>query len=280
MSQPTESPSVEERTLGLFGRHRALVGMIHVGALPGTPRSRCSIDELLVNAARDASLLADAGFDALILENMHDVPYLRRSVGPEIIASMSVIARALRETVELPLGLQILAGANREALAAAQAADCSFIRAEGFSYASVADEGLLEEADAGPLLRYRKAIGAEGIAILADVRKKHSAHALTADVSFEEQVETMEFMGADGVIVTGAATGRSVDMQEVIRAGGASGLPVITGSGACAQTIADLLQHADAAIIGSATKVNGRWDQPVDPARAEAIVRAARARHA
>ena len=81
MSQPAESPSVEERTRGLFGRHRALIGMIHVGALPGTPRSHSSIDELLVNAARDAGLLADAGFDALLIENMHDVPYLRhRSV--------------------------------------------------------------------------------------------------------------------------------------------------------------------------------------------------------
>lgn len=280
MSQPAESPSVEERTQQLFGRHRALVGMIHVGALPGTPRNRCSIDELLVTAARDASLLADAGFDALIIENMHDVPYLRRNVGPEIVASMGVLARALRETVELPLGIQILAGANREALAVAQAADCGFIRAEGFAYASVADEGLLEEADAGPLLRYRKAIGAEGIGILADVRKKHSAHALTEDVSLEDQIETVEFMGADGVIITGAATGRSVDSEELTSAGGCSGLPVITGSGACANTIADLLQHADAAIIGSATKVDGRWDRPVDLARAKAIVDAARARHA
>ena len=280
MSQPDQSVSVEEQTRELFGRHRALVGMVHVGALPGTPRSRCGIDELLVNAARDASLLADAGFDALLIENMHDLPYLKRNVGPEIIASMSVIARALRETVELPMGIQILAGANRAALAVAQSADCGFIRAEGFAYASVADEGLLEEADAGPLLRYRKSIDAEGIAVLADVRKKHSAHALTADVPLEEQVETIEFMGGDGVIVTGSATGRPVDTDEVVRAGNASGLPVITGSGACAETIALLLDHADAAIIGSATKTDGRWDQPVDPARAQAIVRAARARHA
>ncbi|MAJ46536.1 MAG: hypothetical protein CBC35_04425 [Planctomycetes bacterium TMED75] len=280
MSQSAQSPTPEQRTRELFGRHRALVGMVHVGALPGTPRNRCGIDELLVNAARDASLLADAGFDALLIENMHDLPYLKRTVGPEIVASMSVIARALRETVELPLGVQILAGANREALAVAQSADCRFIRAEGFAYASIADEGLLEEADAGPLLRYRKAIDAEEIAILADVRKKHSAHALTADVSLEEQVETIEFMGGDGVIVTGPATGRRVDTDEVVRAGTASGLPVITGSGACAETIAQLLDHADAAIIGSATKVDGRWEQPVDLARAQAIVGAARVRHA
>ena len=64
----------------------------------------------------------------------------------------------------------------------AHATGARFVRAEGFAYAAVADEGLLEEADAGPLLRHRKAIGAEDVAIWSDVRKKHSAHAITGDL--------------------------------------------------------------------------------------------------
>ncbi len=41
----------------------------------------------------------------------------------------------------------------------------------------------------------------------ADVKKKHSAHAITADVDIGETAATVEFMRADAVIVTGAATG-------------------------------------------------------------------------
>src|SRR6185295_17642379 len=107
----------------------------------------------------------------------------------------------------LPLGVQVLAGANKEALAVAHAAGCQFIRAEGFVFAHVADEGLMPEADAGSLLRYRRAIGAEHIAVLADIKKKHSSHAITADVDLAETAKAAEFFGAEGVVVTGTATG-------------------------------------------------------------------------
>ena len=279
MTNQNGTQDAEDRTRDLFGRHRALVGMIHVGALPGTPKGVLTIDQLITNAARDGALLAEAGFDALLVENMHDLPYLRRNVGPEIVAGMTVIARALRETLDLPTGIQVLAGANREALAVAQSADCGFIRAEGFAYASVADEGLLEEADAGPLLRYRRAIGADGVRVLADVRKKHSAHAITSDVPLDEQVRTAEFMGADAVVVTGSATGRAVDRRELEQAAAASTLPTIVGSGACRDTVAELLDMADAVIVGSAAKLDGRWQHGVDPGRAAGIVEAARSRH-
>lgn len=279
MSTTTDRTIAIERTTAIFGRHRALVGMIHVGALPGTPRHEHSIDELLVSAARDASTLSDAGFDALIVENMHDVPYMRREVGPEIVASMSIIARAIRETIDLPLGVQILAGANQAALAVARSAGCTFIRAEGFAYASVADEGILDEADAGKLLRYRRMISADSIAILADVCKKHSSHAITADVSFEHHVDTLAFMGADGVIVTGKATGHPVDSDELAVATSACEIPVIVGSGADEDSISGLLSNSDAVIVGSAIKENRHWSRPVDPAHAECVVAAARAVH-
>ena len=63
-------------------------------------------------------------------------------------------------------------------------------------FAAVADEGLLPDADAGPLLRYRKQIGAERVKILADIKKKHSAHALTADIEVGEMAKAAEFFGA------------------------------------------------------------------------------------
>ena len=85
-------------------------------------------------------MLADAGFDAILLENMHDAPYLLREVGAETIAAFTRVACEVRAAVNLPLGVQILAGANRAALGVALAAECAFIRAEGFVFAGVADE--------------------------------------------------------------------------------------------------------------------------------------------
>ncbi|MHC4947349.1 MAG: BtpA/SgcQ family protein [Planctomycetota bacterium] len=264
----------------IFGRERALIGMVHVAALPGTPRSRLGVADVARQAAGEARLLADAGFDAVIVENMHDLPYLLRDVGPEITASMTAVAAAVRAAVALPLGVQILAGANRASLAVAHAVGAEFIRAEGFVFASVADEGLLADADAGPLLRYRRAIGAEAVRILADVKKKHSAHAITADVDVAEIARAAEFFGADGVIITGVATGLPIRVDDLGTARVATELPLVVGSGVTPDSIGDLFAYADAIIVGSWFKRDGLWSNPPDPDRARAMVAAAEAARA
>lgn len=259
----------------IFGSAKALVGMIHVGAMPGTARGGEPISMIAGRAVEEAWLLAEAGFDALIVENMHDTPYLRRQVGPEVVAGMTVVAEAVRAAVDIPLGIQILAGANRAALAVAHAVDLQFIRAEGFVFASVADEGVLEEADAGPLLRYRKSIGADRVKIIADVKKKHSAHSITQDVSLAETVRAAEFFGADGVIVTGTSTGRPTSVDDLLRARQATTAPLAVGSGATPDTLRELFEYADAVIIGSWYKIKGDWRNPPDAGRVKELVAAA-----
>lgn len=259
----------------IYGIPKAVVGMVHVGALPGTPRHESSLDEIVERAVGEARLLEEGGFDAVIVENMHDVPYMRREVGPEIVAGMTSVARAVRGAVSIPVGVQVLAGANRAAVAVAQAGGLGFIRAEGFVYSAVADEGLLDEADAGGLLRYRRMIGAEGVRIVCDIKKKHSAHAITADVDIAEYARAAEFCGADGVIVTGVATARPTDVNDLRAVRVATKLPLAVGSGTTPDNIREMFEHADAVIIGTWFKEGGDWKNPPDPARIEAMVKAA-----
>jgi membrane complex biogenesis BtpA family protein len=261
----------------IFGRDKALVGMVHVAALPGTPRHKLPISDIIAHAVADAKMLTDAGFDALMIENMHDVPYVRRDVGPEIVSAMTMIGCAVRRATALPLGVQILAGANHQALAVAHACDAQFIRAEGFVFASVADEGLIEEADAPKLLRYRKMIGAEKIAILADIKKKHSSHAITADVNSGEMTKAAEFFGADGVIITGIATGQAIRIDDLGAARLATNLPLIVGSGVIPEKVVELFAYADALIVGSWYKREGAWSNPPDAKRCQDLVAAVKA---
>lgn len=252
----------------------ALIGMIHVGALPGAPRSSRKVGELARAAVAEAAVLAEGGVDAIILENMHDVPYLNRRVGPEIVAAMTAVCSAVRESVTLPLGVQVLAGANREAVAVAHASSCQFVRCEGFVFAHVADEGLMPEADAGPLLRFRKMIGAEDVAIIADVKKKHSSHAVTADVNIAETAKAAVFFGADGVVVTGAATGEPTSVDDVVAVAEAIDQAVFIGSGVTPDSVISMAPYVDAFIVGSFLKRDGRWENEPDPARVAAMVKA------
>lgn len=135
---------------------------------------------------------------------MHDIPYIQNEmIGPEVIASMTRIATEVKKIVsKTPCGIQILASGNVQALAIAKAANFQFIRAEGFVFSHIADEGFTD-ACAGRLLRYRKQIDAENIQIFTDLKKKHSSHSITSDVSLLETVHAAEFFLTDGVILTG-----------------------------------------------------------------------------
>ena len=272
------NPYPPRGTASILGSDRAIVAMIHLPALPGSPRSTLSPREIARHAVEEARVLAAAGFDAILIENMHDAPYLMRGVGEETVAAFTRAACEVRAAVDLPLGIQVLAGANRAALSVALAAECSFIRAEGFVFAAVADEGLLHEADAGPLLRYRRALGAvaERIAIFCDIKKKHTANAITADTSLADHAHAAQFFGADGVIVTGNSTGVATPISDLSAARKACRLPVLAGSGATASSVREVLAVADAVIVGSDLKVDGVWWNPLDPARIDAFVRAAR----
>ena len=257
-----------------FSTAKPVLGMIHVGALPGTPAHRDSLDRIIRQAETEAALYRYAGVHGLMVENMHDTPYLKGAVGPEITAAMTAAASAVKAKSGLPVGIQILAGANREALAVALAAGLDFIRAEGFTFAHVADEGLMESC-AADLLRYRREIGADAVQVWADVKKKHSSHAITSDVGIGATAHAAEFMRSDAVIVTGSFTGDAASLQDLEETKHSTSLPVLLGSGVTAENLADFFAQADGFIVGSAFKKHGDWRESPDPSK----IRAFMARH-
>eukprot|EP00741_Cyanophora_paradoxa_P010612 tig00020537_g10256.t1 len=269
-----------ERFRSVFGNKKPVIAMIHVDALPGTPKSTGSVREIIDKAVKEAAIYREAGVDSVMIENMHDVPYMRGKVGPEIVASMSTVALQVKQALgPIPCGIQVLAGANREAIAIAHAADLDFVRCEGFVFAHVADEGIFESC-AGDILRYRKAIGADRVQVFTDVKKKHSSHAITADVNIAETAKAAEYFLSDGVIVTGVSTGALADLQEISSCKRACKIPVLVGSGVAQKNVEDYLKASDGVIIGSDLKIDGNWAKGVDPARTRAFmdhVRALRA---
>lgn len=261
-----------EKFQSIMGREKALIGMVHLLPLPGTPSYGGSLQAIVDAALRDAATLKEAGFDALLLENMHDLPYLNREVGHEVSSAMTMLGYLIKRAFNLPTGIQILAGANHPALAAAHAAGLDFIRAEGFVFGHLADEGWMN-SDAGPLLRYRKQIGAEHIAIFTDIKKKHSAHAVSADVSLAETAEAALFFQSDGLIITGNSTGKAASSQDLqslqhIQA------PILVGSGITVGNCLEYKALSQGLIVGSSLKLEGNWENAVEYERAAALASA------
>lgn len=258
----------------MFGRKCSIIGVIHLPPLPGSAGYKGSMDEILDAALNDAITYKKESVDALLVENMHDAPYLKGYVEPETVAAMAVVASAVKSQAMLPTGVQLLAAANLESLGVAVSCGLDFIRAEGFVFAHVGDEGL-HESSAAVLLRRRAYLKGEHIRIFADIKKKHSSHAITSDVSLTETARTAEFFGADGVVVTGGFTGDPADARDVESVRLATSAKVLVGSGVTAENIRDYSEHADALIVGSAFKHEGNWRNQVDPERVKRLMASA-----
>jgi len=264
-----------------FGRRmrlsRSLIGMVHLAPLPGSPRWSGSMERVQAAALADAQALVEGGMDALLLENHGDAPFSPRRVEPATVAAMATVAAAVaRAFPQVPLGINVLKNDGRAALAVAVAAGARFIRVNVHAGAVVADQGLVH-SDAYALLRDRRLLDAD-VRLFADVQGKHAVP--LAPVELEQEARDLVHRGlADGLVVSGKATGEATPVADVKRVRSAvPDTPLLVGSGATPETAAELLSIADALIVGTALKRDGRVGNPVDPARVRRLVDAARGR--
>jgi membrane complex biogenesis BtpA family protein len=255
-------------------RNALLTGVVHLPPLPGSPRAELSAREVARRAAEDARILLAAGFDAALVENFGDAPYLPR-VGPVTVSAMTVAALAVRDACpKMKLGINVLRNDAEAALAIAVAAGADFVRVNVHTGARVTDQGLIE-GRAGETLRMRRALGAESVRIWADVDVKHSAP--LAPRSIEDEAKDLESRGlADAVLVTGEGTGRPVDIDklEAVRRGVTK--PVFVASGATVESLERLASQCDGVLVGSALRKDGKAGGPIDAARAKTFAEAFR----
>ncbi|HOK70193.1 MAG TPA: BtpA/SgcQ family protein, partial [Bacillota bacterium] len=224
------------------------------------------------HAVEEALAYEEGGIDGIILENSGDYPFLAPGdVGFETVATMTAVACAVRDAIEIPFGVILNWNAAIPAMAVAKASGAAFIRVNEWVNAYVSNSGIIE-GDSGNILRYRKNIGAENVKILADVNVKHGAHALVADRSISDQAWDAEYYDADVIIVTGTKTGSAAPLEkiEAVRAG--TSLPVITGSGLCVENAEDIMPLVDGAIVGTSLKENGVWWGRVQVDRVKELV--------
>ena len=232
---------------------RNLIGMIHLPPLPGAPRYDGSMQNILESAMKDATALASASFDGLMIENFNDAPFYKDQVPPETVASLTRCSHEIRTAFPaLPIGVNALRNDALSALAIAEATDCDFIRVNILCGAAVTDQGLIE-GKAAELARLRSHLESD-VMVWADLNVKHAQPLVAYD---EDQflADLVKRGQANVVILSGSGTGRPTDSVIVNRVKSKSAVPVAVGSGV---TIDNLSAYgADHLIVGTSLKVNG-----------------------
>ena len=256
----------------LFQFHRKVfIGVVHLKPLPGAPRHRAGIGDIIKSAVADAVAYERGGAHAVFIENFGDVPFTKTNVGPETIAAMTAAGCAVRAAVKLPIGFNVLRNDACAALALCAACGGDFIRVNVHSGAMLTDQGLIE-GDAYHTLRYRKSI-APGAQIFADVHVKHAVP--LGDWSLEDAAnDTLERGLADALIVSGVGTGKAAELDDVKRVRAACPRArILLGSGVNIENAKEFLQIAAGAIVGSSLKRNGKLSNPVDARRVAALAK-------
>lgn len=259
----------------VFGDLKPVIGMVHIGALPGTPLFDPSLD--LVAAARaDLQALQSAGFDAVMFGNENDRPY-EFDVDTASTATMASIIGQLKSEITVPFGVNVLWD-PMSTVALGAATGAAFVR-EIFTGVYASDMGSWS-TDAAAAMRYRDRLGRSDMAMLYNVSAEF-AHSLDQR-SLPDRARSAVFSSIpDAVLVSGQITGEAAALSdlEAVKAV-LPDTPVMANTGVKHDTVAEVLRVADGCIVGSSLKIDGDTWKAIDPARAADFMAKARSARA
>jgi membrane complex biogenesis BtpA family protein len=257
----------------LFGTRKPVIGVIHLLPLPGSAKWDGQMEPIFLRAEQEAAALASGGVHAIVIENFFDAPFTKSRVDTSTACALSLVAKRIMSICELPIGINVLRNDGRTALAIAATVGAQFIRVNVLTGAMVTDQGIIE-GEAHELMLYRKQLGMhKQIKILADVMVKH-ADPLSPNTNIKQVAkDTVLRGGADGVIVSGIATGSGPDMDDVRAVRDAlPETPLFIGSGTTRENVKELLSVADGVIVATTLKRQGLLENPVDVERVRQLV--------
>lgn len=255
----------------IFKTTKPIIGMVHIGALPGTPLFDPALD-LFAAARADLLALQDAGFDAVMFGNENDRPY-EFSVDVASTATMAAIIGQLRADITVPFGVNVLWD-PMSSIALGAATGAAFVR-EIFTGTYASDMGPWTP-DAGKAMRYRNRLGRPDMAMLYNISAEF-AHSLDQRALPDRARSAVFSSIPDAVLVSGQITGEAAALSdlEAVKAV----LPdtaVMANTGVKHETVADVLAIADGCIVGSSLKVDGHTWNAIDPDRARDFMQRAK----
>lgn len=270
-------------TKELFGTEKTIIAMLHLDALPGDPRFRYgdAMECVVEHARADLKALQEGGVDGVLISNEFSLPYERHMsfVTP---AAMAYVIGVLKSELRVPFGVDCISD-GLATIELAAAVNANFVRGT-FSGVYVGDGGLYNN-DFSQLLRRKAALHLDDLKMLYFINPESDRNLDTRPLA-DIAKSTIFKAHPDGLCISANAAGQDVD-EGLIAAvkEAAPDVAVLCNTGCRPDTIARKLAYADAAVVGTYFKENGKLENEklenvrVDAARVKefmAVVKALR----
>jgi uncharacterized protein len=247
------------------GTKKVVIGMIHIGALPGTPLydEHGGMRALIAGAMADLEALQAGGVDAVMFGNENDRPYsLKAPVAS--IAAMSAVVTAVKPAIDRPFGVNYLWDPVAS-VAIAAATGARFVR-EIFTGVYASDMGLWVP-DCDGALRARRDLGVRDLKLLFNINAEFAAPLDTRPLGLRARSAVFSSL-ADAILVSGPITGQATEQSDLNAVCAVvKDVPVFANTGVNIGNVADILGVADGCVVGTHFKVDGHTWNAVDTTR-------------
>lgn len=254
----------------VFAVNSPIIGMLHLRALPGDPHYNASagLTDVIDHARKDLAALQAGGVDAVLISNEFSLPYLTRTE-PITAVCMARIIGELLPAIDRPFGVNVLWD-GKASIDLAAATGAAFVR-EIFTGVYASDFGLWN-TDVGETARHRNRIAGGSIRLLFNIVPEAATY--LGGRKLEDIARSTVFNARpDGICVSGLTAGAATDssaLRTVKEA--APGTPVFVNTGVTERNVAEQLDIADGAIVGTFFKRDGVFENPVDEDRVKALM--------
>lgn len=253
----------------LFQIEKPIIAMAHMQPLPGSPLydKRGGMAKIIDGVAADIEALQAGGVDAIMFGNEGDRPYLTKAT-PETLTAMTAVVTTVKGMIDRPWGVNYLWD-PLASVALAHATGARFVR-EVFTGVYDSDMGLWAP-DAAGAVRLRANLDA-AVQLFYNINAEFASPVGTRANAAKAQSAVFASL-ADGICVSGPMTGQSVEVSHLREVKDVlPHTPVIANTGVRLSNVDQILQVADAAIVGTSFKKDGDTWNAVDRERVSAFM--------
>ncbi len=256
--------------LEMFAIAKPVIGMCHLLALPGDPRfdQDAGMPAVVADARANLRALQAGGVDGVMFSNEFSLPYLTK-VESVTVAAMARVIAELFDEITVPFGVNALWDPYAS-LDLAVATGAQFVR-EIFTGVYASDFGLWD-TNCGAIVRHQHAIGGQDVRLFFNIAPEAATYLANRDIVSVAR-STVFNTGPDALCISGLTAGEETSAATLRLVKDAlPEIPIVANTGVHLANVREQLDIADAAIIGTAFKRNGVFENPVDADRVRALM--------